>query len=110
MTFNVFRRSDCFERTRSQRVFTLIELVIALAVIGVAVGGVLFFQSSAEGRRKALAAAQGMSVLVGKVKSSGSQSGSYAHLTLANFVGGGALSDGHGLPVVQTCWIHGAIR
>ena len=72
----------------SQRVFTLIELVIALAVIGVAVGGVLFFQSSAEGRRKALAAAQGMSVLVGKVKSSSSQSGSYAHLTLANLVGG----------------------
>lgn len=89
MTFTVFRRLDSLERSKSRERLTIIEWVIALAVIGVAVGGVLVFQSSAESRRKAVWAAQGVFVMVGKVKRSGSQLGSIAHLAPANLVSGG---------------------
>lgn len=83
MKSKLFPRLPSFKTSRSQKGFTLIELIIALAVIGIGVGGILVFQSSAENRQRVVGATQGLAGLVGKTKAAWLPSGSYAGLNAA---------------------------
>lgn len=80
MKSKLFQRLPAFKTSRSQKGFTLIELIIALSVIGIGVGGILVFQSSAENRQRVVGATQGLAGMVGKTKAAWLPSGSYAGL------------------------------
>lgn len=89
MKFNFFKSSRCFNKAKTQKGFTLIELIIALAVIGTAVGGILVFQSTAEGRQKVVSTTSGVNLMVGKIRSVYGSTGSYTSATSANLISGG---------------------
>jgi prepilin-type N-terminal cleavage/methylation domain-containing protein len=81
MKFKLPRLSSVTKKIKTQCGFTLIELIIALAVIGIGVGGVLVYQTSAENRQRVVGASQGLSSLIGKTKAAWLPQGSYAGLT-----------------------------
>lgn len=89
MKFKFFQSSRSFKNAKTQKGFTLIELIIALAVIGTAVGGILVFQNTAENRQKLLGATNAFSLMVGKMKNVWGSSGSFTGVSSTNLAGGG---------------------
>lgn len=74
MTFKIQNHS--FAKTKSKG-FTLIEIMIALAIMGTAIAAVLFYQGKAEGTQRALAMTQDTTLLASKIRSLYSPQNSY---------------------------------
>jgi len=61
-----------FTKTRTKHTqagFTLVELVIVMAVIGIAISGALYYQSKVSTAQKANDAIQALSLMVGRIRS-----------------------------------------
>ena len=78
-----------FGRQRRQAGFTLIELIIALAVMGAAIGGMLYYQSRAEASQKTNDSVTALTTMVSSIKTNYGPSNSYAQVTIPNLVSGG---------------------
>lgn len=69
--------------------FTLIEIIIALAIMGVAISGMLYYQSRAETGQKVNDVVSAMTTMVGGIKTSFAPAGNYDAVTSANIVNAG---------------------
>lgn len=78
---------------RRQKGFTLIEIIIALAVIGVAIAGMLYYQNRAEAGQKANNAVSALTSMVGSVKSNFAPANSFAGVTAGNLVSAGLIVE-----------------
>jgi prepilin-type N-terminal cleavage/methylation domain-containing protein len=76
-------------RKARQAGFTLIEIIIALAVMGSAIGGMLYYQSRAETSQKTNDAVSALTTMVSSVKTNYGPAGTYAGVTVANIIAGG---------------------
>lgn len=74
---------------RKQAGFTLIEIIIALAVMGTAIGGMLYYQSRAETGQKVNDSITAATTMISGIKTNFGPSGSYALVTVANLISGG---------------------
>ncbi len=66
-----------------QRGFTLVEIMIALAIMGVAVAGVLFYQGRAANSQAANKTSSDLAIMASKVKTYFRPSNSYSNVTAA---------------------------
>lgn len=89
--FSFFRNANVAKRR--QKGFTLIEIIIALAVIGVAIAGMLYYQSRAEAGQKANNSVSALTTMVGNIKSTFAPSNSFAGVTAANLVSAGLVVE-----------------
>ena len=76
-------------RSRKQKGFTLVEVIVVLAIVGVALAGVLVYQSMAENRNRTNNTINAVITMVGNVKSVFAAANSYAAVTSANLVNAG---------------------
>jgi len=80
------------KRVRQQKGFTLIEVLVVLAIAGAALAGVLVFQANAESRNRVNNTINAVINTVGNVKSIYASAGSYATVTSANLVNAGVVT------------------
>ena len=64
-----------------QRGFTLVEIMIVLAIIGTAIGGVLYYQSRAENTQAATKTSSDLALMASKIKTYFRPSNSYTGVT-----------------------------
>lgn len=74
---------------RKQAGFTLIEIIIALAVMGTAIGGMLYYQSRAENGQKVNDTITAATTMISGIKTNFGPTNSYAQVTIANLISGG---------------------
>lgn len=74
---------------RRQRGFTLVEIIIAMALAGVVIAGVMFYQSRAENTQRVNDAVQAMVTMAGSIKRVYAPANSYAAVAEAGLVNGG---------------------
>ena len=87
-------RKFSFNNTkRAQKGFTLIEIIIALAVIGVAIAGMLYYQNRAETGQKANNTVSALTSMVGSIKSTYAPANSYAGVTAGNLISAGLIVE-----------------
>ena len=70
-------------RTRV-RGFTLVEIMVAIAIIGVGIAGVLYYQSRAEVSQQAADATKTITAMASKIKAYYKPTNTYAQVTAAN--------------------------
>ncbi len=80
-------------RAKRQAGFTLIEIIIALAVIGVAIAGMLYYQNRAEAGQKANNSVSALTSMVGNIKSTFAPANSFAGVTAGNLVSAGLVVE-----------------
>lgn len=78
---------------KRQKGFTLIEIIIALAVIGVAIAGMLYYQSRAESGQKANNTVSALTSMVGNIKSTFSPANTFTGVTAGNLVSAGVIVE-----------------
>lgn len=76
---------------KKQKGFTLIEIIIALAVIGVAISGMLYYQSRADTSQKVNDTTSAITTMVGSIKTTFAPANSYADVTAQNLINAGLL-------------------
>lgn len=64
--------------------FTLIEIIVALAILGVVIAGILYYQSRAEAKTKANDTISALTTMIGGIKSAYAPANSYATVTNQN--------------------------
>lgn len=74
--------------------FTLIEIMIALAIMGIAIAAVLYYQGKAEGSQKALATVQDTTSLASKIKAMYGPQNTYTSITAADLEKMGIVPSG----------------
>jgi prepilin-type N-terminal cleavage/methylation domain-containing protein len=84
MKFKLSRLSSTSKGNNKQFGFTLIELIIAIAVIGTGVGGVLAYQNRAESAQNTIVAVQALASLGGTIKTT--YNSAYVDATRADIV------------------------
>lgn len=92
MKFSSVKQSNLV-KLRRQKGFTLIEIIIALAVIGVAIAGMLYYQSRAEAGQKANNTVSALTSMVGNIKSTFAPANSFAGVSAANLISAGAVVE-----------------
>lgn len=80
-------------KQRRQKGFTLIEIIIALAVIGVAIAGMLYYQSRAEAGQKANNTVSALTSMVGNIKTTFAPANSFAGVTATNLNSAGVIVE-----------------
>ena len=75
------------KRTKKQLGFTLVEIMIVLAIIGTAIGGVLYYQSRAENTQAATKTSSDIALMASKIKTYFRPSNSVMGVTATNING-----------------------
>ena len=75
------------KRTKKQLGFTLVEIMIVLAIIGTAIGGVLYYQSRAENTQAATKTSSDVALMASKIKTYFRPSNSYTGVTASSING-----------------------
>ena len=78
-----------FSNKAKQTGFTLIEIIIALAILGAAISGMLYYQSRAETSQKVNDMITASVSMISNIKNNYGPSGSFAAVTIANLIAGG---------------------
>jgi prepilin-type N-terminal cleavage/methylation domain-containing protein len=75
------------QRTKKQLGFTLVEIMIVLAIIGTAIGGILYYQSRAENTQAATKTSSDVALMASKIKTYFRASNSYTNVTASRING-----------------------
>lgn len=87
------KSKSVFAQKARQRGFTLIELIIALAVMGTAIGGMLYYQSRAENSQRTNDSVTALTTMVSSIKTNYGPAGTFAGVTVANIIAGGLVIE-----------------